>query len=289
MKSVLIDICTACGAKCKYCLHQYRNMVKPKTMSFAMFNDIVKKLKKDGYERVYPYLSGEPILNPEYWDMVELLSQYGIESNTASKLCFKIDWRKAEQVLSRLKTHAHFDITIDAADDVTQRKIAAGIDNSIVYKNLSRLVKTATCCDVDITVVTVLNRYNMESMPQIKDRVLSCGVKRWAAKSMGYYMGYAMTPEDHALVSDMIVPGNPRCVVSNGRVVSKMTSCGSYIKPVIGVNGEVTICCHDMLYKQSRWNINDYDSLDKIIGTREYQDMIKAGQEMKLDICTGCN
>lgn len=289
MKLAMIDIATACSAKCKYCLHQYRNMTKSKFMTWENFVAIMWILKNEGYEYIYPYLSGEPLLHKDYWEMIQHISDRSMHSNTASKLCFDIDFDKAEAVFSKINKIAHFDITIDAHSQEVQDKISRGIKTEQVFSNLKNLYEIAQGKNVTFSVVTVVNKFNENHLEAIFDRVKSCGNLKWCAKPMGYYMGYKMQDEDNELIADMAPSNSTRFTINNGKLVSNMKSCRKFIKPVIGVNGEVTICCHDMLYHESKWNILQTGSLDKIIGMENYQYALRCGEKMKLEICKGCN
>lgn len=290
MNIVMIDISTACGAKCKYCLHQYRNMAVPKFMPFENFTKIIRILSNEGYDYIFPYLSGEPIIHPQYWDMIALMSEYKMTSNTASKLCYKIDMNRAANVFSKNRYPIHFDITIDAHNQETQDKIAKNINNSMVYENLSALAKISSKNKlVSISVVTVVNSYNEEYLNKIKRMVIGCGVSKWTPKPMGYYMGYNIMPEDEKMISEMSSQKNRRFSIVNGKIVSKMKSCDKFLKPVIGVNGEVTICCHDMLYNVNTGNVLKTGSLKEIINSSVYQNARKLGSQMLLPICKGCN
>jgi MoaA/NifB/PqqE/SkfB family radical SAM enzyme len=289
MKHVMIDISTACGAKCKYCLHQYRNMVLPQFMSWETFIKIMVILERERYDYVYPYLSGEPILNSDYWKMVRAMSALGITTNTATKLCFRIDEQEMRGTFMTLKAPMYYDITIDAPDQTTQDNIAKHIDNDLVFSNLEKLATEARGRQITITVVTVVNRYNELHLKEIQRRVRDCGVLRWAAKPMGYYMGYRMQPEDEEMISDMAPAKSTRFSVVDGHIVSKMKQCGSFLKPVIGPTGNVTICCHDMLYREADWNILKVGSLDRINNGPEYQHKLELARKMQLKICEGCN
>jgi MoaA/NifB/PqqE/SkfB family radical SAM enzyme len=286
---IIIDICTACGAKCKYCLHQYRNMVSGKKMSREVFYKILDILKKERYSYVYPYLSGEPLLHPQYWEFMTSASKAGIVTNTATKLCIDIDKKDMTDTFSSLSVPMHFDITIDADNQKTQDKIAKHINIDQVFENLTTLASTIGKAPVSILVITVVNAFNEDRLSKILERVYKCGVKAWCPKAMGYFMGYVMRQEDILMISDM-EPRHTykRFLVKNGELVCHKSAC-EYIIPVIGVDGQVTICCHDMLYHESKWNILETGSLNAIIHSKEYQEKTNLGKKVQLPICKGCN
>lgn len=50
----------------KYGTTMYRNMTSGKIMNKETFYKIVDILRKEKYLYIYPYLSGEPLLHPQY-------------------------------------------------------------------------------------------------------------------------------------------------------------------------------------------------------------------------------
>ncbi len=107
---------------------------------------------------------------------------------------------------------------------------------------------------------------------------------------MGYYMGYMIQQED----IDMIAVMEPKHIrkrfsVKNGELISHKSSCRNFLMPVIGVDGQVTVCCHDMLYHEAVWNILETGSLNTIIGSNDYKTKVNLGRKMRLPICKGCN
>lgn len=291
MKKVLVDICTSCSAKCKYCLHQYRNMVPGKMMSKEVFYKIIDILTKEKYFHMCPYLSGEPLLHPQYWEFMTLASNAGIMTNTASKLYFDIDKKKMISTFSSLSSPMHFDITIDADNQDIQNKIAKNINNDKVYENLKTLVSSIDQAPVSVSVITVVNAFNEDRLQKILEMIHKCGVKMWHPKSMGYYMGYKIQQEDKDTIACMEPKWNidKRFSIKNGEITSYKLTCESFLVPVIGVDGQVTICCHDMLYQEAAWNVIDTGSLDAIVYSKEYRAKINLAMKLGLSICKGCN
>jgi MoaA/NifB/PqqE/SkfB family radical SAM enzyme len=289
MKHVLLDITTACAAKCKYCLHQYRNMVKPRAMTQDHFVEITRILVAEKYNYVFPYMSGESMRHPRYWPWMLAMSRAGIMTNTASKLCFEINSADVVNCFANLEAPMHFDITIDAPNQSIQGSIAKNIDNDLVFKNLAMFVSLSCASPVSISVVTVVNKYNQDHLPEISRRIRSAGAETWAPKPMGYYMGYRMQPQDEAMIVEMAPSKSSRFAIVGGHVASKMKSCGKFLKPVIGPAGDVTICCHDMLYHEVVGNVLKAGSLDAVVKSTAYREKVELGKKMKLEICRGCN
>ena len=107
---------------------------------------------------------------------------------------------------------------------------------------------------------------------------------------MGYYMPQYASQKNLRAFQDS-VPSEQHCLrfsVIDGKVASKRNICDGII-PVIGPTGNVTICCHDMLYQINMGNVLEEGSLRKILVSENYQEMTALGMERKLKICEGCN
>lgn len=265
-------------------------MVVGKKMSRETFYKILDILKKEKYLYMYSYLSGEPLLHQQYWEFMTATSDAGIITNTASKLCFDVDKRTMINTFSSLSTPMHFDITIDADNQDIQDKIAKNIDNNQVFENLTTLISTIGQAPVSISVITVVNAFNESRISKILERVSKCGIKKLHLKSMGYYMGYMMQQEDIDMIATMEPKyASKRFSVRDRKFISHKSSCSDFLMPVIGVDGQVTVCCHDMLYRESVWNILETGSLNIIVYSDDYKAKVNLGRKMKLPICKGCN
>jgi MoaA/NifB/PqqE/SkfB family radical SAM enzyme len=290
-KAVTLDINSTCRAKCVYCLHQFRNMIKPKMMNLDNFRTILRILVKERYELIYPFLSGEPLLHPDFWTMLSMISNTGIVTDVATRIGFDIDFDKVINCVNSLKAKSYLRITIDAHNQGMQDVITSRIDIEQVYENLAKLADISIKSNgkLGIYVVTVINIFNQHYLKEIRERVKSCKVSNWHKKDMGYYFGYKMNEEDERVISLIAITENSRFKIVDGKIISKKTVCDSFILPAIGPSGEVSICCHDMLYHESEANILEVGSLDAILQSPAYVKKIEDAKKMKLEICRNCN
>lgn len=286
-KKVLLDIVTACNAKCKYCLHQYKNLIKPQFIKEETFDAISEILVRENYNYVFLYMSGEPLLHPMIWNMISKMSNIGICTDVASKIYCNIEFSDMIKCFKSLKEPLNFCFTIDAHCQDLQNKIAKNINLDLVFNNLKIIKEASNGNNVNVIVTTVVNDFNEKYLLEIRNRVSNYGIK-WISKSMGYYMGYKIDDEDEKMITQMIAKGNDRFSVINGKIISKMKKC-KFIKPAIGVTGDVTICCHDMLWHESEWNVIETNSLDSIVSSPKYIEKVNKAKNMNLKICNNCN
>ncbi len=187
-----------------------------------------------------------------------------------------------------ISTEVKFLVTIDSVDQNIQDNIARGISVELVKKNLGLLIKNKPK-NVEVFVYTVINRYNEENINEIKRFVNGLGLTH-NTKSMGIFSSTIINNEFYENMRDLYPKKlqNERFYLEKGKVKSKMDACG-YLKPVIGPTGDVTICCHDMMYKINTGNILESNSLKNIILSKKYCDFVEAGKNKELSICKECN
>lgn len=289
MKWLMLDISTACPAKCKYCLHQYNNLIKPQLMKYDVFLEIADILSKENYTYVHLYMSGESMLHPRIWDMIDHLSKKKIKCDLASKIFFPIDFIRVKQTFDNLNAPLHFVFTIDGYDQESQNKIAKNIDNNKVFENLKLFTQLSENNPyITIVAVTVVTSVNKGHLSLLEEKIKSCGVKKWIMKPMGYFLGYKTTNEDIKMIEEINPPDNSRFIIVDEKLVSLKKQC-HLMKPVVSVEGEVSVCCHDMFYKETCGNILKTKSLDAILNSKAYQEKLILGKNLKLEICYNCN
>lgn len=293
--AVLIDICTACGARCLYCLHQHGNLGKRQLMNKDVFMQIADILAREKFKLVLLYMSGEPFLHPDLPDFVVALTERGMDISIATKLHVPIDFEHLDKALCHADLtgrKVQLLVTVDTLRADTQRKIAPGIDTTRVRNNLAIMAKlrdqhrslTPEC-------TTVVNRCNEEQLEEIRSGLADLGFKSWCPRQMGYYMGYMATQEDLTIIRDF-EPRNStyraRFQIKNGKLVSFMKRCDPG-PPAITPEADITVCCHDMLHILKLGNVLQEGSVRRILASETFRKTADAGRRMKLSICKGCN
>lgn len=283
---VLVDICTICNAKCRYCTHQSLNLVKPKIMSYPDFEKITTILSREGFSFIHLYMSGEPLLHPNFLEFLEILSDKEMNCSIASKLNAKVDIEKMDKVLGKHSSLIEFVVTLDAIDQENQSKIAPGISTELVLENLEFLKDFRKKYKIlKLVGVIVVNSFNINNLKEIRVKLVEVGCSPIYVKPMGGIIPYATTPEFAAYLEKMVV-STSRFKVENGKIKSK-GRMGCTGEPSISPEGNVSVCCHDMLFSINVGNVIEESSLDKILGSSAYKMAIqKRGSH---PFCKECN
>jgi hypothetical protein len=178
---------------------------------------------------------------------------------------------------------------LDAIEQKVQDTISDGTRTDVVLKNLDSVFKI-TRSNIDASVTTVLTSGNQPYIDDMKKYVSKFGIKL-CTKGMGYYMSDDANQDEINEMSGMLPTGGVRnrFMVDGGKIIGKKTFCGSMMKPIINADGDVSICCHDMLFEEKCGNILAEGSLNKVLNSQQYKNKVKLGSDMKLGICRGCN
>ncbi len=294
---VIIDICTACGADCVYCLHQAAGLAKSKLMKREDFFTIVDILQAEGFELVYLYQSGESFHHPNYFEFVEAVAKRGMNSSTATKLFMKIDWEAFDCTMAACEDtgcYVEYLVTVDALSQDVQDKIGPGIRNDAVMANLEELAKlnekySCMRCILD-TVVHAHNEDHIDAFPKYFSEL---GFSKWYPRRMGYFMPSFARKEDFRAIAE-VVPQSKEHAARFSIVDDKLVPYEEQKKcdlgaPSIGPDGYLTVCCHDMLHVNKLANVLEYGSMRKALASQAFQDAADKGRQMKLPICQGCN
>lgn len=294
---IILDICTACGADCVYCLHQAAGLAKPKLMPRESFFKIIDILEAEGYELVYLYQSGESFHHPNYFEFVTAVAERNMDSSTATKLFMPIDWDAFDQALARCEKtgrYVEYLVTVDALNQNAQDKIGPGIKTEAVKANLAKLAELNSkydCmrCILD-SIVHANNEHNIDEFPAYFSRL---GFDTWYPRRMGYFMPSFARKEDlqaiaavvpsstehparFSIIDDELIPYEPQ----------KRCDLGA---AAVSPDGDLTVCCHDMLHINKLGNILETGSLREIMASDRFQEAANKGRNMQLPICQGCN
>lgn len=294
---IIVDICTACGADCVYCLHQAAGLATPRLMPRATFMTLVEILEREEYELVYLYQSGEPLLHPNYTEFLSAVAERGMNSSTATKVFSKIDFGQLDVALARCDAtgrKAEFLITVDALSQDAQDRIGPGIRSEVVKKNLAGMARlnhahSSMKCVLD----TVVNAYNEKDLDAIAAYMKELGFTTWFPKRMGYFMPTLARPQDLEAIAKAVPTSTEhaaRFSIINGGLVAYEEQHACDLGPaVINPEGDVTVCCHDMLHKNRLGNVIQANSVRDVLAAPAFQAAAARGRVMGLPICQGCN
>ena len=286
---VVMDICTICTARCVYCLHQTNRMVKPRIMDYSVFEQIVPILKKDKIKKIHLFQSGEPFINPHIYGMINSVVELGMDCTIGTRLNTNIDLYRLKDIASRSKNTIEFLITIDSFDKSVL--VSPGIKMELVKDNIIKMAELLKYKNVKFTFSTIVTWVNEYEIFNTRDELKSLGFKNWYASSMGYYMWNMATKRDIEVISQYIpynIKYRDRFNMTDGKIVQKPVHCNNLV-PTISVDGDVLICCHDMLHTINTGNIIKENSLRKIVKGKKYSEFKQLAHKIQLDICKSCN
>ncbi len=276
---VLLDITTVCPHNCVYCYHQKENLLKPENMTIKTFNSIIKILSKEKFKRVYLYMNGEPLASPWFYYFLTVCGQEKFETNVATKAGIPIrgDVLAAAQMeYKRGGGKLRWLIEVPAWNQETADHFCS-IDLDIQKKNL-RLFGSMVgkYPNVSWRFRTIVTRWNECELGQIRKGLAARGLKDWDFKRPGYFISPPKEDEDW-------LPSKQFC----RRFTTKRDKCPYPKNVAINVRGNVSVCCHDMLFQLNLGNVLEERSLRAII--EKNQKIMKRRLSMGLKICETCN
>jgi radical SAM protein with 4Fe4S-binding SPASM domain len=173
---VQIGIAEGCNYHCLFCpFHSptaeegHRDADLPR-MSYEVFARLLGDLKRMGTKAIDICGDGEPLMHPEALEMVELARDMGFEVTLATNAALLTDARARRLVdLAVRRMHVSFNA---ATDDIYQQ-LHAGAPPGARRRIIARLRAMAEYAEqeglrpIDVEFSAVLNRLNMQQIPQM--------------------------------------------------------------------------------------------------------------------------
>ena len=302
-KQISVDIFTGCSCSCRYCF-VHLHPIRGRSMTPENFKALVNIFDKEEYNFVYLYNSGEPFLHPNVYEFIQQLRARKIRVNVATKFSCKMDWDR----FAVAPPHELL-ITLDSLKEEVAKRVAPGLDLSLVKENLKCLSKWFKALDQSVRPLLVFNlTVNSLNYSEIEDIhtyvhdlfVLHNLPVNFGGKGMGLGFGCSTEEEVREAVKEggflwtdkfhevrfrieggMIVPLYDERCWPNGRVCDMI--------PVIGWDGSLLPCCHDFFHKSSMGNVFERGSIDQILQSPEGLATLERGRKLELPICRWCN
>jgi len=276
----LIDITTICPHNCVYCYHQKESLVAPANMSIETFESIVSILAKERFNRIYLYMSGEPLVHPDFYHFVHRCGQKGFETNVATKAGIPINWPAligAQMAFKKGGGRLRWLIEVPAwnqktADHICSIDLKKQKENLRVFGNMARSGKYK---NVSWRTDTIVTKWNEKELSKIKNGIFKFGFTSWISKPPGYYL-------DDKKNQDWFPSRR-----YNRRLILGRQKCPFPRNVAINVSGDVSVCCHDMLFQIKVGNVVKEKTLKGIINRNQV--IMKKRLAMKLKICRKCN
>jgi radical SAM protein with 4Fe4S-binding SPASM domain len=177
-KFVQIEPIGQCNLRCRMCAIQFRKdgppHGPPALMPLATFRRLLEEF--EGLEELHLQGLGEPMMHPQFFDMVAHATAKGIRVSTNSNLTLLTPERARRCVESGL----HFlHVSLDGATAQTFESIRIGAAFAKVVRNLDRLMqarKHAQALTPHVRLVVVAMRQNLEELPALVELAHERGV-----------------------------------------------------------------------------------------------------------------
>ncbi len=234
---------THCNLRCPQCISGRRAFTRPTGQAdLALFRKVIDELEAYLFY-VSLYFQGEPLLNPDFFEMVAHARARGIFSDTSTNGHYFTDANCRRLIRSGL---SQIIISLDGADAETYRKyrvggrwdaVIAGIENLVRWRR--RLNATAPY----IVVQFILFSHNEHQIADVKALARKLGVDELRLKTAQVYEAWegAQWVPDHAEFS--------RYEVKDGRLRlrrSRRRGCVRlWQEPTVTWDGKVLPCCFD--------------------------------------------
>jgi len=248
-------------------------------MQYDTFFKIAYILYHEKVKKVHLFQSGEPFLHPQIYDMIELLTFLGIKVTIGTRLNCVVDIDRLEKIVAKSKVTVEFLITVDT------------VFKGLEWDNIDKLRELQKYKNVKFQFSTVISKINEANYENVRDMLYVYRYKNWYATHMAYYMWNIASQKDLDMMSNYLTDNTKfrsRFDIKDGKVVDKPIHCNNLL-PTISVDGDVSICCHDMLHSINAGNVVKAGSLRAIVQGKEYTRYKKLAKELKLDMCKACN
>lgn len=170
-----IDICMLestnfCNAKCTFCINPVMKR-KKQHMTSEVFEKVIERLSK---EKITPkifrlHCSGEPLLDPQLFNKIEILKQKFPDSEVGYTTNFSIATDEIIDKILELKQD-YITISLNAVDEKEYRSIM-GLDFGQTISNVNRLIERKKELNGNIRIVlsAVVDDQNEKLIEQFKD------------------------------------------------------------------------------------------------------------------------
>jgi len=286
--SMAIEPTTSCNLRCPECPSGLRSFTRPQgIMSMKLFSTIINQLKGHLLYLTL-YFQGEPLLNPDFFEMIALASRKKIYTATSTN-AHQIDDENARKLvesgLDRLI------ISMDGADQVTYERYRKGGDIEKVKEGIRNVVAWKKRLDSRKPMVIIqflVFKFNEQQIPEVRQIANELGADRLDLKSAQVY-GFENDTE--------FIPDNKKYSrythEADGswklKKAVKNRCFRMWSSSVISWDGRVVPCCFDKDAKHQLGQLEE-DSYRNIWKSKKYnvfrKQILKARCE--IDICRNC-
>ena len=181
-----VEVTGACNLACKMCLVRYRPKLGKRAgaMCFHTFRSLVDALP--ALEKLTMQGLGEPLLAPDFFEMVDYATSRGIRVGFNTNGTF-LTPEASERLVRAGLDWLH--VSLDGATRETYESIREGSDYEVVTRNLRELVRIRHELGAErptLQVVFVAMRRNVRELPDLVELVHEWGVDRLWVQNLSH-------------------------------------------------------------------------------------------------------
>ncbi|MEE4256708.1 MAG: radical SAM/SPASM domain-containing protein [Bacteroidales bacterium] len=185
--SISVEPTTSCNLRCPECPTGLRTLKRPHgNLDLLEFRNILEQLNSR-LAYLMLYFQGEPMLNPQFFDLIALARKYRIYMATSTNAHYLDDERARKVVESGLD---RLIISIDGTDSETYQLYRRGGDLGLVTGNIKSVMKWKKKLGSGTPYVILqflVFRHNEHQIPQMKLLAKELGVDKLEFKSAQVY------------------------------------------------------------------------------------------------------
>ena len=180
-KQARLELTGRCNLRCSYCYASQKNSsyyIKNE-LSLEKWFQVIEECKGMGID-YFALIGGEPLLYPNFWDIVKKLENCFVAVTTNATLV-------NEEFIEKLKLHPQLQeirISIDGLE--SNDKVRVGSSYKEILEKISLLNKKT---DLKITIQTTLNEQNIKEIDRLYSLLKDLNIYKWRINPFQYYLG----------------------------------------------------------------------------------------------------
>jgi MoaA/NifB/PqqE/SkfB family radical SAM enzyme len=274
-----IEINNSCNINCIMC--DTKSSTRPKKlMKLDLFEQSVKKLKKDNINIVGLHTIGDPLANPRLPEIFKILKKYKMKTSISTNgLMLE---KHLDTILSNFDICPDLRFSIDGATKETYEKIRVGANWEILIKNLELAKKELEPKGFRISTNMTMTKENIGEL----------------GKFVVFFRNYFKNPYYNIQLNFMnsLSPSNKYFIENN--VIPEHTHSNRFCKyvahaiPYVLVDGDISMCCRDYDGSLIMDKLKESSILDSF-NNKKFTDLQNAheGQEIlstNYKLCSDC-
>ncbi len=287
--AVAIEPTTVCNLRCPECQSGKGNLTRNHgSMTIERFKAIMQMLPKSTMYLTL-YFQGEPMLHPNFYEMVRHARQRRLYVSTSTNGHFLNDQQARQTVESGL---SRIIISLDGVDENTYSRYRVGGDFETVTKGIENLVRWKSALRVTTPLIVIqflVFRYNQDQISKMRTLVNKLKADVFVIKSAQHY---DLTKENPLIATRSQYSRYVK--LSDGSFRPKNASntfCWrSWSTCVITWDGKILPCCYDKDAQHSYGTLKEgnFNALWNSPTAWAFRKQLKMNRK-SVDICSNCN